>query len=423
MRTISAFSLQYKVSNIYNQITARTSDVRADRSWVIGLGFGASNSVLFLSYAMLFWYGARLIDNGEIDFQQMMQAILCLMLGAMGLGQAMVDIVDQKEGLDAALRVFTAIDEAAASPIDALSTSGEHGKSVSGGIELKNISFSYPSRPDVTVCKGYSLVIKPGEVVALVGPSGSGKSTIMNLLLRFYDPKEGQVLLDGRDIQTLNIRWLRNQIGYVGQEPVLFSGSVTDNIAKGRPQPAAEYVLEDPLLANTKNTDTDTDTETKPVAATDIDIEAVGGGNGSTSTDSDIIDAAKVSNAHDFIMGFPEGYNTDVVEGSVMVSGGQKQRIAIARALARKPAVLLLDEATSALDTESERVIQDAIDKLQIQKAQTTIIIAHRLSTIVNSDKIVVLDEGRVVESGKHEELLKLNGLYKKLWLKQTGAV
>jgi ATP-binding cassette, subfamily B (MDR/TAP), member 1 len=364
---------------------------------VAGMGFGASGFLLFLSYALLFWFGSTLIEDGEVTFQEMMQAIMCLMLGTMGLGQALNDLADQNAGLQAAYRVFMAIDEAASCSIDGLSRKGATLESVKGRIELRNVAFAYPSRPDVTVCKGYSLVIEPGQVVALVGPSGSGKSTIMNLLLRFYDPQEGEVLLDGAEVRGLSVRWLRDQIGYVGQEPTLFSGSVAENIAKGRRQGTADG----PAVT---------------VAPRDLESAGVGG------VDADIVDATTVSNAHGFISAFPKGYDTDVGEGSVMVSGGQKQRIAIARALVRKPAVLLLDEATSALDTESEQLIQAAIDKLQETRAQTTIIIAHRLSTIKNADKIAVLDAGQVVEMGTHDELVgKEGGLYAKLWARQTG--
>lgn len=226
-----------------------------------------------------------------------------------------------------------------------------------------------------------------GQMVALVGASGSGKSTIIQLLLRFYDPLAGQILLDGRDIRTLNVRWLRARLGYVGQEPVLFAGSVGDNIA---------YGLDEKYSALNE--------------LTDDEIQAR------------VIAAAKLANAHDFISAFPQGYDTDVGSGGVAMSGGQKQRIAIARALVKKPAVLLLDEATSALDAASERLVQQSIDQLQQSKAQTTIVIAHRLSTIRNADKICVIEEGRIIETGTHDELLQVNGVYAALWAKQGGV-
>ena len=257
---------------------------------------------------------------------------------------------------------------------------------ITGHIELRDVDFSYPSRPDVKVCKGYNLIVRPGETVALCGSSGAGKSTIMNLLLRFYDPIEGAVLLDHVDIRTFNVRWLRNRIGYVGQEPVLFAGTIADNIAYGVDRQVDG--VQDAITLRKR-------------------VEA----------------AARLANAHDFISAFPQGYDTDVGANGGSMSGGQKQRIAIARALIKQPAVLLLDEATSALDAASERIVQQSIDDLQACKAQTTIIIAHRLSTIRNADRIAVVSEGRIVELGTHNELVALNGLYSDLVSLQMGDI
>jgi ATP-binding cassette subfamily B (MDR/TAP) protein 1 len=321
------------------------------------------------------------------------------------------------------------------------------------------LKFSYPTRPDVNVCQGYSLTIEPGQVVALVGPSGSGKSTIMNLLLRFYDPIEGQILLDGVDIKDLNIRWLRSQIGYVGQEPILFTGSVEDNVARGKcdfTQNAraiddlSDYRTFDKCCGGKKSLKieqsasikTKKNAEYESVVNTPEDIEegvalkslAKAAVSSEDGVSADVIDACKLSNAHEFVSNFPTGYNTDVGENSTMVSGGQKQRIAIARALVKRPCVLLLDEATSALDASSEKMVQESIDRLQNRNSsggsssdsstgslQTIVIIAHRLTTIRNADKIAVIDGGRVVEQGTHDELLAMNGLYHQLWNKQSG--
>ena len=351
---------------------------------------------------------------------------------------------DQKAGIEVAHRIFKDIDDGNRSPIDGLSVQGitpsVHAK---GLIELKNVNFAYPTRRDVPVCKGFSLRIEPGETVALVGPSGSGKSTIINLLLRFYDPDSGDIYLDGVKIRDLNVRWLRSQIGYVGQEPVLFAGNIASNVLRGRPTNIEEPLL--PLDAAMKEAEAEY-AANHPRQCLSLcpawqqpnqalvpqheeearDVES--GPNGTVELASlvnvpdDVIEACKAANAHDFICTFPQGYETEIGEGSIMVSGGQKQRIAIARALIKKPAVLLLDEATSALDAASERIVQQSIDALAQSKAQTTIIIAHRLSTIRNADKIVVVEKGNIVEIGKHDELLlKPKGVCKQLWEKQNG--
>jgi ATP-binding cassette, subfamily B (MDR/TAP), member 1 len=269
--------------------------------------------------------------------------------------------------------------------IDGLSDEGEIISSgLSGKLELRDVSFAYPSRPDTLICQNYNLQVDPGQVLALCGMSGCGKSTIINLLLRFYDPQSGEVLIDGRNTNQMNIRWLRSKIGYVGQEPVLFSGTIADNIAYG-----LDLHYE------------------KDMTAQEIRQR--------------VVEAAKLSNAHDFIELFPAGYETSVGTNGVALSGGQKQRIAIARALVKRPAILLLDEATSALDAASEQMVQQSIDSLQQSRAQTTIIIAHRLSTIRNADRILVVDKGEVVEIGTHESLLSNDGLYSILWNKQQG--
>ena len=255
------------------------------------------------------------------------------------------------------------------SRIDSTSEDGARLPSVSGEISVRSVVFSYPTALDRPACRGYSLEIAAGQVVALCGPSGSGKSTLIALIQRFYDPQVGSLLLDGVDIRTLNLRWLRQQIGMVGQEPVLFEGTVAENVGYGK--------------------------------------EGV--------DQSEIEEAARAANAHCFITrDLGAGYSTQVGLRGGKLSGGQKQRIAIARALVRKPAIMLLDEATSALDNESERVVQKALDELMSKHRRTTVTIAHRLSTIRSADKIAVVKGGRVVEHGSHEELLQIgpSGVY-----------
>ncbi|KAF5793595.1 putative Type I protein exporter [Helianthus annuus] len=247
--------------------------------------------------------------------------------------------------------------------IDINKTKGKTIPSVRGDIEFRNVDFSYPSRPDTPILQGLNLRVKAGRTVGLVGGSGSGKSTVISLIERFYDPVNGDILLDGHRIKGLNLKWLRSQMGLVNQEPVLFATSIKENILFGNEGVSNELV------------------------------ELV----------------AKRANAHDFIVKLPESYETQVGQFGIQLSGGQKQRIAIARALLKEPKILLLDEATSALDSESERVVQEALDHASV--GRTTIIVAHRLTTIRKADKIVVLRSGKVIESGLHEELMQNNGM------------
>mmetsp|Transcript_52936 Transcript_52936/g.106110 ORF Transcript_52936/g.106110 Transcript_52936/m.106110 type:complete len:635 (+) Transcript_52936:131-2035(+) len=248
---------------------------------------------------------------------------------------------------------------------------GREPSAVNGEIVFEGVAFAYPSRSSSKVYSNLNLTVEAGTTVALVGSSGSGKSTAVQLMERFYDPDGGRVMLDGVDLKDMSVQFLRDHVGLVGQEPVLFSGSILDNIALGK----------------------------------------IG------ATRDEVIEAAKMANAHKFIEEFGEGYDTDVGDGGGKLSGGQKQRIAIARAIIKNPKILLLDEATSALDNESERVVQAALDELIERKDQkrTTLIIAHRLTTVRKADKIVVLNKGSVVEQGTHEELMALGGAYLKI--------
>mmetsp|Transcript_23996 Transcript_23996/g.35489 ORF Transcript_23996/g.35489 Transcript_23996/m.35489 type:complete len:1339 (+) Transcript_23996:92-4108(+) len=248
--------------------------------------------------------------------------------------------------------------------IDSSSDDGLKPSSTEGKIEFHNVKFSYPTRSETAIFEEFSLTVEAGKTVALVGPSGGGKSTTVQLIERFYDPQSGSVTLDGNDLKQLNVHWLRDQIGLVGQEPALFASSIKENIAYGCPD----------------------------------------------ATYDQIVQAAKMANAHDFISSFPDGYDTQVGDKGAQLSGGQKQRIAIARVLVKNPKILLLDEATSALDSESELVVQEALDKLLETGNRTTIVIAHRLSTIRNVDMIAVVSDGKVVETGSHDELMAIRG-------------
>ena len=245
-----------------------------------------------------------------------------------------------------------------------------------GRIRFEDVHFSYPARNDVKVLDSVTFESSPGEVTALVGPSGGGKSTIVSLILRFYDPDAGTILFDDVPLKTLDTFWLHKSLSVVSQEPTLFATSVLENIKFGVHSPV---------------------------------------------TKEDVIKAAKQANAHSFISKFPNGYDTLVGERGVQLSGGQKQRVAIARAILVDPKVLLLDEATSALDSESEHLVQEALDR--IMSTRTTIVIAHRLSTIRNADKILVIDGGSVVETGTHDDLIaKKDSLYAALVKRQTES-
>lgn len=283
---------------------------------------------------------------------------MAILMAAFGLGQNASFAPDTAEGKVAAVRLFSIIDRK--SPIDPMSEEGEQPQECRGDIELNDVHFAYPARSEVPIFKGYNLTVKAGQTVALVGASGGGKSTVVSLLERFYDPASGSVMIDNRDIKTLNVRWLREQIGLVGQEPTLFDMSIRENIRWGK-------------------------------------IDA---------TDEQIVEACQMANAMSFIEGFPQGLDTQVGGKGTQLSGGQKQRIAIARAIIKNPKILLLDEATSALDSESEHIVQEALDGLQDNR--TTIVIAHRLSTIRNADKIAVIYDGVIVEQGTFEELMSI---------------
>jgi ATP-binding cassette, subfamily B (MDR/TAP), member 1 len=369
VRTVASFTLEQRMSLRFNQATDLFLSKNLVPGALKGVYQGYAQFSLFAAFALLYWFGGSQVSAKKTDFDGMLIPIFCMFMLGAGLGQAANGATDAAKAADACERVFDVVDREP--KIDYTKESGETLPKVQGLISFRNVTFSYPSRPNQRVCNGYNLEIAAGTTVALVGSSGSGKSTAIQLVERFYDPDSGTVTLDGVDLRELNVKWLRQQIGLVGQEPVLFSGTIAENIAYGKP------------------------------GATREDVE----------------NSARMANAFDFIQEFPDKFDTDVGEKGGQLSGGQKQRIAIARAMIKNPAVLLLDEATSALDTTSERVVQAALDELLTKFKRTTIVIAHRLSTIRNADKIAVVDKGRIVEEGTHDELMAIGeeGRYFKL--------
>lgn len=371
IRTIAAFSMQDQICDLYNHGMVGPEKQVRKSSNLAGTGFGFSQCVMFAVYALAFWFGAQEVSKGRMTFDDMLKAFFSILLAAFGLAQAQMAFPDMSKSGAAVQRVFKVID---AKPlIDSSSPAGEKPDKVVGDIELKNVTFSYPSRPDITVFKRFNLLVNAGQSLALVGESGSGKSTIVGLVLRFYDPIEGVVLLDGKALPTLNLHWLRSQIGLVNQEPVLFTDSIMGNIKYGNERATVEEVRA----------------------------------------------AAEAANALDFIDQMPEGLETRVGEGGIQLSGGQKQRIAIARAILRDPRILLLDEATSALDAESEKQVQAALDRIIV--GRTCVVVAHRLSTVRQADVIAVVAAGRIIEQGTHDSLMDASGSYSKLVRHQSS--
>ncbi|XP_048500756.2 ABC transporter B family member 2 [Beta vulgaris subsp. vulgaris] len=364
MRTVAAFCAEEKVVDLYARELIEPSKRSFTRGQIAGIFYGVSQFFIFSSYALALWYGSVLMGKGISGFKSVMKSFMVLIVTALAMGETLAMAPDLLKGNQMLESVFEVLDRRT----EVKGDSGEELTKVEGSIELRGVEFIYPSRPDVIVFKDFNLKVRAGKSMALVGQSGSGKSSVISLILRFYDPTVGKVLIDGKDIRRLQLKSLRKHIGLVQQEPALFATSIYENIVYGK----------------------------------------------EGATESEVIEAAKLANAHSFISGLPEGYNTKVGERGVQLSGGQKQRVAIARAVLKNPAILLLDEATSALDVESERVVQQALDRLM--KNRTTVVVAHRLSTIKNADQISVIQDGKIVEQGTHSSLIENdNGPYCKL--------
>ena len=321
---------------------------------------------LFGAIVTVIWYGVYLASMKQLYIGDLIKFILYSVYVGASFG-GIAELYSQiQKAVGSTERVFEILDEQHEDiNINAIQPVFTR---LNGDVAFNNVEFTYPSRKEIQVLNGINITVKKGETIAIVGPSGSGKSTLIGLLLRFYDPEKGTLFIDGKDAKSYSLSELRNNMAMVPQDVILFGGSIKENIAYGKPQ----------------------------------------------ATFNEIEEAARKANAIEFIEKFPEKFDTLVGERGIKLSGGQRQRIAIARAVLKDPSILILDEATSSLDSESERIVQEALDKLMV--GRTSFVIAHRLSTIRKADKIIVIDKGFVSEVGTHDELtLKENGLYKKL--------
>ncbi|KAJ3099285.1 GTPase-activating protein [Phlyctochytrium planicorne] len=381
VRTVAALNAQDKMSRRYTTQLQGAVTWGIRKSVVTGLGTGILFMIIYLAYSLAFYYGSILLQTNGIDAGSVVNVFFAILIGAFALGQIAPELQAFALGVGAGSKILHTLDRVP--DIDAIGApkaaaqkprelSSEAFKRCTGKITFKKVDFVYPSRKDVQILKNLNLSFEAGATTALVGLSGSGKSTIIQLIERFYDPIEGTVELDGEDIKSKDLLWLRRQIGLVSQEPTLFEGTIAENVARGLIGTPEERLDKGAKLELVKN-------------------------------------ACVMANAHEFISRLPNGYSTQVGERGFMLSGGQKQRIAIARAIIKNPQILLLDEATSALDTVSERIVQQALDNAA--KGRTTVCIAHRLSTIKNADRIVVMSRGGViVEQGTHDHLMTLEG-------------
>ncbi|KAL7166848.1 hypothetical protein ACSBR2_037507 [Camellia fascicularis] len=373
VRTVQAFAGEERAVRSYRTALLNTYKYGRKAGLAKGLGLGTMHCVLFLSWSLLVWYTSVVVHKNIANGGESFTTMLNVVIAGLSLGQAAPDISAFLRAKAAAYPIFEMIEKNTVSKTS--TKTGRKLNNLEGHIQFQDVCFSYPSRPDVMIFNKLCLDIPSGKIVALVGGSGSGKSTVISLIERFYQPLSGPILLDGTDIREIDLKWLRQQIGLVNQEPALFATTIRENILYGKDD----------------------------------------------ATLDEISRAAKLSEALTFINKLPDRFETQVGERGIQLSGGQKQRIAISRAIVKNPSILLLDEATSALDAESEKSVQEALDRVMV--GRTTIVVAHRLSTIRNADIIAVVQSGKIVETGSHDDLIsKPNGAYASLVQLQEAA-
>ena len=368
IRTVRAFGREDNEVWRYGEALKDSLRIARQRILNIASVTAIAGAIGYAAIVAVVWYGGRLVVSGEMSIGDLTSFILYAMMVAVSAGTLGSLWTDLMAATGAARRIFELLDRK-----PKISRSGGlKPAEIRGNLTFERVGFFYSTRPDISVLEELNLSIHAGELIALVGPSGAGKSTIASLITRFYDPTQGSITLDGHDLRILDGLWLHQQIGVVAQDPVLLSTSIASNIRYGKADATQEQVEQ----------------------------------------------AARAANAHDFIMSFPDKYETIVGERGIQLSGGQRQRVAIARAMLKDPRVLILDEATSALDAASEHLVQEALERLM--QGRTTIVIAHRLSTVRNATRVFVIDHGRIVQSGSHEQLMgHREGLYYKLVSRQ----
>ncbi|SIS69809.1 ATP-binding cassette, subfamily B [Roseivivax lentus] len=365
VQAVQAFTHEAISQGTFARVTEQSFDAARRRIWTRAAMTAIVIFLVFSGIVGVLWAGAWDVRAGEMSVGALVQFVIysVMVAGSVAALSEVIGEVQRAAGATERLVELLDSEDAVRDPADPVAPATP----ARGAIGFEDVSFSYPSRPDISALDHVTLDVAPGETIALVGPSGAGKTTIIQLLLRFYDPASGRITLDGVPLDAMTRAAFRQHIALVPQDPVIFAASARDNIRFGRPD----------------------------------------------ATDAEIEEAARAAAAHDFIAALPEGYDSWLGERGVMLSGGQKQRIAIARAILRDAAVLLLDEATSALDAESERAVQNAVDRLS--EGRTTIIVAHRLATVKKADRIVVMEGGRVIATGRHDALVAEGGLYARL--------